>query len=418
MNRLNHPCFEAEAKHKYGRAHLPVAPSCNVQCNYCNRKFDCVNESRPGVSSVILSPAQAVDYLKTLTSIHPNISVAGIAGPGDPFANAQETMETIRLIRKNFRDMIICLSTNGLEISKYINELYENEVSHVTITINAIDPVILSEIFSWVRFNKRVYRGIEAGELILEKQLEAVELLKQKGITVKINSIILPGINDKHIPLVAERVAEFGADTFNCIPVYRNKETVFEEIEVPNTEMIKSIQNEVSKYIKPMKHCARCRADSAGLLGQDIPERIEMLDNAVRKPLFATENRPFVAVASEEGIFVNQHLGEAEELNIYGLVEGEYRYIEKRSTPKPGSGDWRWIDLSKQIADCSAVLVNGAGQNPTKILKSLGVKVIQMEGLIEDGLNWIYKGEPLMSSCSVAKIKCGDSCSGTGMGCG
>jgi nitrogen fixation protein NifB len=418
MNRLNHPCFEADFKHKYGRAHLPVAPGCNVQCNYCNRKFDCVNESRPGVSSVILSPAQAVDYLGVLIKLHSNIAVAGIAGPGDPFANAQETMETIRLVRKNFPEMILCLSTNGLEISKYIAELYENEVSHITITINALDPIILAEIFSWVRFNKKVYRGVQAGALIIDRQLEAVELLKKKGFTVKINSIILPGINDKHIPMVAEETAKLGADTFNCIPVYRNKDTVFEDIEVPTAEIIKNIQDEVSKYIKPMKHCARCRADSAGMLGQDIPERIDMLNLAARKPLFATENRPFVAVASEEGIFVNQHLGEAEELNIYGLIDNEYRHVEKRATPKPGSGDWRWIDLSKKISDCSVVLVNGAGQNPTNILKSLGVKVIQMEGLIEEGLDWVYKGQPLKASCNYSKIKCGESCSGTGDGCG
>ena len=395
MNKSMHPCFEADSKHKYGRAHLPVAPGCNVQCNYCNRKFDCVNESRPGVSSVILSPAQSVDYLRNLTSKHPSIIVAGIAGPGDPFANARETMETIRLVRNNFPEMILCLSTNGLEISKYIDELYDNEVSHVTITINAIDPVILAEVFAWVRYNKKVYRGVQAGTLIIDKQLEAVELLKKRGFTVKINSIILPGLNDKHISLVAETVAKLGADTFNCIPVFPNKDTAFEEIEIPSKEMIKNIQNEVAKYIKPMKHCARCRADSAGLLGNDIDERIDMLNQAARKPLFATENRPYVAVATEEGIFVNQHLGEAETLNIYGIVNGEFKLVDERTTPKPGGGDGRWIDLSKQLLDCSAILVNGAGPNPINILKSLGVKVIKMNGLIKEGLNGVYKGEPL-----------------------
>lgn len=417
MNKSMHPCFEADSKHKYGRAHLPVAPGCNVQCNYCNRKFDCVNESRPGVSSVILSPAQAVDYLRALTSKHPNIAVAGIAGPGDPFANPRETMETIRLVRKNFPDMLLCLSTNGLEISKHIDELYDNEVSHITITINAIDPSILAAIFSWVRYNKKVYRGAQAGALIIDKQLEAVELLKKKGFTIKINSIILPGINDTHIPLVAETIANLGADTFNCIPVYRNKDTAFEEIEVPTAAMIRYIQNEVSKFIKPMSHCARCRADSAGLLGYDIPESTEMLKVAAQKPLFATENRPFVAVASEEGIFVNKHLGEVEQLNIYGMIENEYRLIEKRNTPKPGGGDTRWIELSKQLPDCSTVLVNGAGPNPTNILKGLGVIVVQMNGLIEEGLNWVYKGEPLKSVCS-EKFKCGELCSGSGGGCG
>ena len=47
----NHPCYSEEAHHHYARMHVAVAPACNIQCNYCNRKYDCSNESRPGVVS-------------------------------------------------------------------------------------------------------------------------------------------------------------------------------------------------------------------------------------------------------------------------------------------------------------------------------------------------------------------------------
>jgi hypothetical protein len=43
-----HPCYSRNGHHRFARMHLPVAPACNLQCNYCNRKFDCSNESRPG----------------------------------------------------------------------------------------------------------------------------------------------------------------------------------------------------------------------------------------------------------------------------------------------------------------------------------------------------------------------------------
>jgi hypothetical protein len=39
------------------------AAGCNVQCRICNRKFDCVNESRPGVSSGVLSPRRRGAFL-------------------------------------------------------------------------------------------------------------------------------------------------------------------------------------------------------------------------------------------------------------------------------------------------------------------------------------------------------------------
>jgi len=108
-----HPCFDESAKHSHARVHLPVAPKCNIQCNYCNRKYDCVNETRPGVTSSVLAPFQAADYLKALDAKLDNLSVVGIAGPGDPFANPEETLETMRSVKSIFPDKIFCLSTNG-----------------------------------------------------------------------------------------------------------------------------------------------------------------------------------------------------------------------------------------------------------------------------------------------------------------
>ena len=70
-----HPCFNKEVKGKFGRIPLPVAPLCNIQCNYCNRKYDCVNESRPGVTSAVLKPFQAVSYMEEVLKKETEISV-------------------------------------------------------------------------------------------------------------------------------------------------------------------------------------------------------------------------------------------------------------------------------------------------------------------------------------------------------
>ena len=95
---VDHPCFDEAARARTARVHLPVAPRCNVQCNYCNRKFDCVSEPRPGVSSVVLSPEQAADYVDRVRLEVPHLAVVGIAGPGDPFANSDKTLRTLRLV--------------------------------------------------------------------------------------------------------------------------------------------------------------------------------------------------------------------------------------------------------------------------------------------------------------------------------
>ena len=90
---LEHPCFQEKCHGQFGRIHLPVAPKCTIQCAFCDRKYDCVNESRPGVASKIITPKEALERTAQALQKEPRIRVAGIAGPGDPLVN-RETFET------------------------------------------------------------------------------------------------------------------------------------------------------------------------------------------------------------------------------------------------------------------------------------------------------------------------------------
>ena len=113
-------CFNKAAHRRSGRVHLPVAPRCNVQCKFCNRQFDCVNESRPGVTSAVLTPPQAMVYLGEVLRQKPNIQVVGIAGPGDPLANPERTFETFRQLTEKAPDIKLCVSTNGLSLPEQV----------------------------------------------------------------------------------------------------------------------------------------------------------------------------------------------------------------------------------------------------------------------------------------------------------
>ncbi|MDA3891044.1 MAG: radical SAM protein [Salinivirgaceae bacterium] len=418
VNIENHPCFNKEAKGKFGRVHLPVAPKCNIQCNYCNRDYDCVNESRPGVTTRVLQPRQAVDYLKALRVDHPELIVMGIAGPGDPFANPEETMETLRLVREEIPEMILCLSTNGLNLAPYVDEIAELEVSHVTITMNGTDVDMLKDIYRWVRVGKKVYRGAEGSRILLNEQIKCIGLLKEKGITVKINSIAISEINVPLLPELAYEVSTFGADVMNIIPLYPVKDTPYEDFEEPSPALMKDLRKMASNYIKPMEHCARCRADAAGLLGKDIKESTQMLRDFAIKSNNGNEKRNLVAVASHEGLLVNQHLGEAESLYIYKETSSGYRMVEQRKTPIRGTGMDRWKNLLDTIDDCRTLLTSGVGSTPYNFISKSGVEVIEMSGLIDEGLDAIYKGKKIKSIKKRDAFACGSECSGTGGGCG
>jgi len=141
---IEHPCFDPAHKTSVSRLHLPVAPRCNVQCRFCDRSFDCVNESRPGVTASLLSPAEALERVDRLRDRLPSLKVVGIAGPGDPLANVEETYATFRLVRTRHPDLALCLATNGLGLPGRAAELADLGVSHLTVTVNAIDPDVAS----------------------------------------------------------------------------------------------------------------------------------------------------------------------------------------------------------------------------------------------------------------------------------
>lgn len=422
LNIANHPCFNDTSRHKFGRIHLPVAPKCNIQCNYCNRKFDCMNENRPGVTSKVLSPKQALHYLDSALKLSPNISVVGIAGPGDPFANPEETMETLRLVREHYPEMLLCVATNGLDVLPYIDELADLQVSHVTLTINAIDPQIGAEIYAWVRYQKRMYRDLQGAQLLLENQLAALQKLKRLGVTAKVNSIIIPGVNDSHVIEVARQVAAMGADILNALPYYNTTETVFENIPEPEPAMVQEIQEEAGKLLPQMKHCARCRADAVGIIGEINSEEImEKMAEASRLPKNPDEYRPFIAVGSIEGVLINQHLGEADRFLVYALdeVNQSCKLVDSRQAPPPGGGKDRWEALAERLSDCRALLVNSAGDSPKNVLTARGIDVMSLEGVIEEAVYGVFTGQNLKHLMKSSQIHaCKSGCSGTGNGCG
>ncbi len=428
MNIENHPCFNPKACKDHGRVHLPVAPRCNIQCNFCNRKFDCVNESRPGVSSGILSPAQAMVYLDQVMAAKKNISVVGIAGPGDPFANPEETLATLKMVKEKYPDMLLCLASNGLNLPAYIDDIAKLNVSHVSITINAIDPDIGKKIYSWVRVGKKSLGPEKGAAILLERQMESVKGLKEKGVIVKINSIVLPGINDQHITDIAKKMAEMDVDLFNCMPYYPNEGSNFSHLGEPPKKQIAKIQKEAQKHIPQMLHCKRCRADAVGLLDEMVPDPVLMdsltkcaADTPPEPPDLSSPagiSSPYVAVATREGMLVNQHLGEAMELSIYDISTPVPSFVGKRSLPEPGGMDFRWHALADKINDCRLLLVSGVGDSPRRVLNGRGIDILMVNGLIDEILNGIKHNLNINHLLKREPFRCDhEECSGAGMGC-
>ena len=264
-----HPCFGGN-HHKNGRIHLAVAPKCNIKCGYCSRRHDCANESRPGVTSRILTPQEALERVReTMASkiLGPIIKVVGIAGPGDPLAN-EETFATFRLLGQEFPDLIKCMSTNGLLLPEKIDLLHDLDLHSLTVTINALDPEVGALIYGHILYRGRKYTGIEAARILIANQLEGLERAAGYGMTIKVNTVLIPGINDDQVPLIARRVRELGAFVMNVMPLIPQAD--FADVVPATPEEMEAVRNANERIIGQFRHCRQCRADAAGLIGQDM----------------------------------------------------------------------------------------------------------------------------------------------------
>ncbi|NJD75471.1 MAG: radical SAM protein [Candidatus Methanoperedens sp.] len=258
-----HPCFSIEGHGRSGRIHLPVSPACNIQCKFCMRSFN-KTENRPGVASSVLAPQDALEMLEKALLLCPGITVAGIAGPGDPLAT-DHALRTFELIDAAYPDMIKCLSTNGLNLPDKAERIAEIGIRTVTVTVNAVQPEILARLCSHVIINNRVLNGIDAASHLIEAQLQGIGKITTLGAVVKVNTVLAPGINDQHISEIAKATARAGASMINIIPLIPQYE--LNEHPGPDCHQVQQARDAAEKYLPVFRHCMQCRADAAGVPG-------------------------------------------------------------------------------------------------------------------------------------------------------
>lgn len=408
-----HPCYSEAAHHHYARMHVAVAPACNIQCNYCNRKYDCANESRPGVVSETLTPAEAAHKVLVIAGKIPQLTVVGIAGPGDPLANPKQTFETFARIADQAPDIKLCLSTNGLNLPDYIDRIKELGIDHVTITINTIDPEIGTHIYPWIRWQRKRIKGIAGVKILLERQMEGLQALQEADILCKVNSVMIPGVNDQHLPEVNKVIRDRGAFLHNIMPLISAPEhgTYFglQGQRGPTPPELKALQDQCAGNMKMMRHCRQCRADAIGLLGEDRSQEFTKAKVMAMAPTYDPEQRQIahqrieshrrelaaekaqfqghhlqptpkilVAVASKGGGLVNQHFGHAKEFLIYEVDGQGVNFVGHRKVDhycQSGFGEEATLaSIIQTISDCRAVICAKIGSCPQEKLRAHGIE--------------------------------------------
>ena len=412
----DHPCYSEEAHHHFARMHVAVAPACNIQCNYCNHKYDCSNESRPGVVSEKITPEQAARKVLAVIARVPQLSVVGIAGPGDALANAEKTFRTFDLIQKSVPDIKLCLSTNGLALPEYVDTIRNFNIDHVTITINMVDPEIGARIYPWIFYRNQRWTGLDAAKILTERQMEGLEALTFAGVLVKVNSVMIPGVNNDHLREVNKAVKARGAFLHNIMPLLSDPahgtHYGLTGQRGPTSAELKALQDACEGDMNLLRHCRQCRADAVGLLGKDLFADFT-LDKLEVEPEYSPDTRRIyrefvekeqadqraartqelkklagvwsdlkiqVAVTTKGSGRINEHFGHANEFQIYEVSTSGAKFVGHRKIEHYCMGGNEEVKVMPAILEalqgCVAVLVAKIGHCPRSDLEAAGIEAV------------------------------------------
>ncbi len=156
---------------KINYARISLTNMCNLKCSYCSQG-ESNNEHIP------------IEFYKNLIDVLDNLRIEKIRFTGgEPLLNKN----IVKLVKyasskKGIKD--IAITTNGVLLHKYINELIESGLTRINLSLDSR--------------NKDVYNSITGFDK-LNNVMENFLLAKEKGIKVKVNAVLLKNITDAEI---------------------------------------------------------------------------------------------------------------------------------------------------------------------------------------------------------------------------
>lgn len=267
MNLERHPCFSNQAHGRYGRLHIPCAPACNLDCSFCGRGIDPA-DSRvlPGRAERLVTSLDAGAYVAARLAQHPEIQVLGVAGPGEPLAN-EATFEVLASLGAQYPQMLLCLGTNGLLLPEYAPRLQALGVSALTVTVNFLAPETGARLCPRVHLDGRWLEGTAGARQLVARQIAGIERARALGLAVKLNTVLVPGINEQEMVPIARLGARLGVTLMNVMPLKPAGRLA--SWPAPSEKHLCGLRCQLETILPQFLRCSQCRADACGVPGRD-----------------------------------------------------------------------------------------------------------------------------------------------------
>lgn len=169
---------------------VSVTDRCNYRCFYCIPP--------EGVETAARSEFLSYEELSRLIGLFSELGVSKVRFTGGEPLIRRDMVQLVRLVaaRRGIRDL--SLSTNAHLLERYAGELVDAGIGRVNISLDTLDPDTFASITRGGEL-ARVLRGIDAA---LEVGMRPV----------KLNMVIMKGINDHEIERMLDFAVERGAD--------------------------------------------------------------------------------------------------------------------------------------------------------------------------------------------------------------
>ncbi|KAJ5167451.1 uncharacterized protein N7482_006232 [Penicillium canariense] len=331
-------------QHDYLR--ISVTERCNLRCLYCMPE-EGIELSPP--ARLLTSPE--IVYLSSLF-VSQGVTKIRLTG-GEPTVR-KDIVPLMQAIGKLRRDGLreLCLTTNGISLHRKLDLMVEAGLTGVNLSLDTLDP------FQFQIMTRR--KGFEAVMKSIDRILEMNKV--GAGIKLKINCVVMRGMNDREIVPFVELGREkpievrfieympFDGNKWNQGKMFSYQEmlAVIRE-KYPTLEKVQDHKNDTSKtyqvpgfqgrvgFITSMTHnfcgtCNRLRITSDGNLKVCLFGNAEVslrdiirkendgqpIDEDAAKQLQLMETVQNAARLSDEGALVNER--ELEILNIIGMA--------------------------------------------------------------------------------------------------
>ena len=156
---------------------MSVTDVCNFKCTYC-----LPDGYRPDGKPKFLD----LNEIENLVGAFAEVGTQKIRITGGEPTLRKDFSDIIRIVADNKKISTIATTTNGYRLEKHAKEWFDAGLRRINVSVDSLDPRMFYQITGENKFDD-VMRGVDAA---LEAGFERV----------KINAVLLKGLNDKDLP--------------------------------------------------------------------------------------------------------------------------------------------------------------------------------------------------------------------------